>query len=119
VEFEDSGRLPAVVERLVTFSNAKTGYTKVVAKLTACKHLSGETGGQKFSGTVGSASFPRFGDDSAAFEANFTVQGELLGEDLVIVRKGNIVMGIDEGNFPPVDVNQFQALVNKAVAKLP
>jgi hypothetical protein len=119
VEFEDNGSLPAIVERLVIFRNAKVGYQKIVSHLQSCNHLSGTTSGQKFSGTVGQASFPHYGNASAAFEATFTLQGESLGEDLLIVRMGNIVMGIDEGDLAPVDTGQFQGFVNKALAKLP
>ena len=118
VEFENNGSVPAVVERLSTFANATTAYQKIVANLAGCKHLSGTTNGQKFSGTVGQASFPHYGNASAAFEATFTIQGESLGEDILIVRKGSIVMGIAEGDYPPVDVSQFQGFVAKAIKKL-
>ena len=118
VEFENNGNVPAVVERLATFSNAKTGYQKIVANLNACKRLSGTTGGQKFSGTVGQASFPHYGNASAAFEASFTIQSESIAEDIVIVREGSIVMGIDEGDLPPVDTSQFQGFIAKALKKL-
>jgi hypothetical protein len=118
VEFVDNGSFPAVVERLATFTNAKAAYKKIDANLTACKHLSGTTGGQKFSGTVGQMSFPHYGNESAAFWANFTIQGAKYGEDLLIVRKGNIVMGIDEGNLAPVNVSQFQGFVKKAIKKV-
>ena len=36
----------------------------------------------------------------------------------LIVRKGNIVMGIDEGDLLSVDVSQFQGFVAKAMRKL-
>ena len=62
VEFENNGSVPAVVERLSTFANATTAYQKIVANLAGCKHLSGTTNGQKFSGTVGQASFPHYGE---------------------------------------------------------
>ena len=118
VEFEDNGNVPEVSESLATFANAKTGYQKIVANLTTCKRLSGTTGGQKFSGSVGQASFPHYGNASAAFEATFTIQGESLGEDILIVREGSIVMGIAEGDYPPVDTGQFQGFIAKALKKL-
>jgi hypothetical protein len=118
VSFEASGGLPAVVERLATFTNATTGYKKIDADLTACKHLSGTTGGQKFSGTVGQMSFPHYGDASVAFAVSLTVQGTAFGEDLLIVRKGSIIMGIAEEDLVSVDVSQFQGFVTKAIKKL-
>jgi hypothetical protein len=50
VEFEDNGDVPLVNEKLATYTNAKTGYRKVVANLVACKHFSGLLGGQKVTG---------------------------------------------------------------------
>jgi hypothetical protein len=58
VEFEDNGSVPAVVERLVTFRNAKIGYQKIVSHLQGCKHLSGTASGQTFSGTVWAGELP-------------------------------------------------------------
>jgi hypothetical protein len=118
VSFEDNGNVPEVDEALATFTNAKTGYKKIVANLMACKHFSGKSGGQKVTGTIGQMSFPHYGDASAAFAVSFTVQGTALGEDLLIVRAGSIVMGINEGDLVSVEVSQFQGFVNKAVAKL-
>jgi hypothetical protein len=117
--FEASSGFPEVVEKLATYTNAKTAYTKAVASLVACKSFSGTLNGNKTTGTVAQMSFPHYGDTSEAFAVNFTVQGTTAYEDLLIVRKGTIVMGIDEGNLASVNVGQFQAFVKKAVAKLP
>ena len=84
----------------------------------ACKHFSGESGGQKITGTVGQMSFPHYGDASVAFAVSLTVQGTAFGEDLLIVRAGSIVMGINEADLVSVDVSQFQGFVKKAVKKL-
>jgi len=119
VSFEDNGNVPAVDEGLATFTNAKTGYKQIVANLMACKHFSGKSGGEKVTGTVGQMSFPHYGDASAAFAVSFTAQGTEFGEDLLIVRVGSVVMGIDEGDLVSVNVIQFQGFVKKAVAKLP
>ena len=117
--FEASSGFPEVVEKLATYTNAKTAYTKAVASLVACKSFSGTLNGNKTTGTVTQMSFPHYGDTSEAFAVNFTVKGTTAYEDLLIVRKGTIVMGIDKGNLASVNVGQFQAFVKKAVAKLP
>jgi hypothetical protein len=44
--------------------------------------------------------------------------GTTFDEDLVIVRKGNVVVGIIEGGLPPINVHQFQGIVVKALAKV-
>jgi hypothetical protein len=119
VYFQASDGSQALNEKLATYTNAKTGYKKIVANLAACKHFSGTSGGQKITGgTVGQMSFPSYGNASEAFAVNFTVQGTSFYEDLLIVRKGSIVMGIDEGDLAPVNVSQFQGFVKKAVVKL-
>jgi hypothetical protein len=63
-------------------------------------------------------SFPHYGDASETFAMNFTVQGTTAYKDLLIVRKGSIVMGIDEGNLAPVNVCQFQGFVKQAIKKV-
>ncbi len=118
VYFEGNGGFPAVDERLATYANAETSYKKIVAHLAVCKHFSGTSGGQKITGTVGQMSFPHYGDASEAFAVNFTVQGTTAYEDLLFVRKGSIVMGIDEGSLTPVNVSQFQGFVAMAIKKV-
>jgi hypothetical protein len=118
VDFDDNGNTPLVEEKLSTYSNAKTAYKKVVATLNDCKHVSGTSGGTKGTGTVGQMSFPHYGNASAAFSVSLVTQGTTYGVDLLIVRKGNIIMGIQEADLPPVDVSQFQGFVVKALAKV-
>jgi hypothetical protein len=92
---------------------------RIVADLTACKHPSGTSGGAKVTGgMLRQMSFPYYGDASEAFAVSFTIQGTTYGEDLLVVRKGGIVMGISEGDLLPVNLNQFQGFVNKAIKKL-
>ena len=118
IDFELLEDLPAVGEQLSTYTNAQAAYTKIVAKLAACKRLNGKMNGDPAKGTFGQMSFPHYGNASEAFAARFTVGGVTLGEVLVIVRKGSIVMGIYESDFAPVDVSQFQGFVVKAVKKV-
>jgi hypothetical protein len=118
IDLDDNGNTPVVEERLATYSNATTAYKKIVATLSACKHVSGTSGGVKGTGTVGQMSFPHYGTTSAAFAVSLLIQGTTLGADLLIVRKGNVVMGIEEVDIPPVDVSQFQGFVVKALAKI-
>jgi hypothetical protein len=118
ISLDDSGNIPSITEELATFSNAGTAYRKIVATLDGCKHVSGTSGGVKETGTVGAMSFPHYGNASAAFSVSLLVQGTTVGVDLLIARKGNVVMGILEGNVPSVDASQFQGFVVKALAKL-
>ena len=110
--------LPALNEKLATYSNLSSAYKKIVTTLTSCKSFSGKSGGEKTTGTIGQMSFTTYGTSSAAFAVDFTVAGTAAYEDLLIIRKGNVVMSIDEGNLSPVNVKQFQGFVVKALAKV-
>lgn len=118
VDFDNSGNTPFVDEKLSTYSNAKTAYTQIIAALNDCKHVSGTSGGAKTTGSVGQMSLPHYGNASAAFSISLVIQGTTIGDDLLIVREGNVVMGIQEADLPPVDVSQFQGFVVKALSKL-
>jgi hypothetical protein len=118
VALDDNGNTPLVSEKLATYSNAKTAYKKIVATLNGCKHVSGTSGGTKATGTVGQMSFPHYGNASAAFSVSLVTQGTTIDDDLLIVRKGSVIMGIQEADLPPVDVSQFQGFVVKALAKV-
>jgi hypothetical protein len=118
VSFDDNGNLPVVNEKLSSFSNAATAYKKIVATLDGCRHVSGTSGGVKDTGTVGQMSFPHCGNTSQAFSESLVIQGTTVGVDLLIVRKGNVVMGIEEAGLPSVSVSQFQGFVVKALVKV-
>jgi hypothetical protein len=113
------GDVPTVDEVLATFTSAETGYKKIDAKLTACKRFSGKLGGTEVAGAVAPMRFPHYGNTSAAFAMKFTLSGSTFHEDLLIVRKASIVMGIDETDLPSVSASQFRSLVQKALTKLP
>lgn len=119
VAFDHSGGVPTVDEALATFTNAKTGYEKIEAKLMACKRFSDKVGATRTTGTVAPLKFPRYANTSAAFAMKVTVLGSTFHEDLLIARKASIVMGMDEASLPSVNADQFQGLVKKALAKLP
>lgn len=118
--FADNGNVPEVSEKLATYSvKASTAFGKIVSALDTCKHVSGKANGAKATGTIGQMSFPRYGDQSAAFNVNLTVQGANLGEDVLIVKKGTIIMGILEGDIGSPNLGQFEGFVKKALAELP
>jgi len=114
VAFEDNGNTPLLEEAVATYSNATTAYKKIAATLTNCKSVRGNGA----TGTVGQMSFPHYGTTSVAFSVSLVAQGTTIGEEFLIVRKGNVVMGMAEADFPPVDVSQFQGFVVEALAKV-
>ena len=118
VSYQRGGSAPDVNEALATFTNASTAYKKIVANLVASKHFSATTLGVKYTVTAGHMSFPTYGNASEAFAVRFAWLGTTFHEDLLIVRKGSIVLAIDEFDLS-VNVSQFQGFVKKAIAKLP
>jgi hypothetical protein len=120
VQFQSSGAtgLPSIDEKLATYSNATSAYKKIVTTITNCNSFNGKYQGSKMVGTVGQMSFGTYGTSSAAFAVDFTVAGAAVYEDSLIVRKGNVVMSIDEGNLSPVNIKQFQGFVVNALAKV-
>ncbi len=119
IEFLYKGGLSVIGEELATYAgSSRVAYSQAVSKLASCRKISGTLDGRKVTGSVRSMSFPRFGDESSAFNAIFNEEGTERVEDDVIVRKGSIVMLLFEGNFGTPNVSKFENLVSKAVARL-
>jgi hypothetical protein len=110
--------LPVFDEKLATYSNAKTAYKKIISKMNACKVVNGINKDHVVTGSAASMKFPRFGNASAAYALRLTSLGITLRYDYLIVRKGSVIAGILEGNWPIVSTTQFKGLVTKAVAKM-
>jgi hypothetical protein len=115
VEFDDHGAIPAVIERLATYRDASTGYRSAVARLNGCGRLSGSISGEPVAGTIRSAAFPHYGEESAFFDARFTIANEPVDDGILVERTDNVVMEIDEGGVAPVDRSQFEHFVSRAV----
>ena len=112
VTLDNSGSTPLIVEKLATYTNAETAYKKIIAMVNSCK----QPKGQKV--TFERMSFPNYGNASAAFVTKFIFQGFLSGDDLLIARKGNIIMAIQYVDLNPVYTPWFQGSVVKALAKV-
>jgi hypothetical protein len=114
VAFEDNGNSPLLEEAVATYSNAKTAYKKIATTLTNCKSVRGKG----ITGTVGQMSLSSYGNASEAFLVTLTSKDSTVDDDLLIVRKGNLIMGIQEADVSPIIVRQFQGFVVKALAKV-
>jgi hypothetical protein len=119
VLLEDNQSVPIVSEMLATYSNADAAYAQIVSALTRCKHVSGQIFGANVKGTLKEKSFAHFGNVSESFAAITSIMGTNFDEDVIIVRKGNVVMGIVEGGLPPISTHQFQGFITKALARVP
>jgi hypothetical protein len=112
---EDNQSVPMISEMLATYSNASAAYTKIVSTLSNCTHVKGQIFGVNVTGTMKKRDFAHFGSSSEAFVAHTSIMGTSFNEDVIIVRKGNVVMGVIEGAKPPVNPRQFQGFVVKAL----
>jgi hypothetical protein len=119
VTFQASSGLPEVIEKLVSYAVPVEGvFNKVVATLSACKTVSGLSGGAKVTGTVARIAFPTYGDQSVAFGVVLKYKGTTLGEDVVIARQGTILVGLTDGTIGAPNLPQFEHFAKLAVAKV-
>jgi hypothetical protein len=110
--------LPRFDEKIATYANAKTAYKKIIATINSCHTTDGVVNGVKVTGTVAPMTFTHFGDASSTYAmVDSDVRGTL-HYDYTIVRKGSVVGAFLEGSFPSVIASEFQALVEKGVARL-
>jgi hypothetical protein len=119
VFIEDHQSVPVVSELLATYSNVTSAYASIVKSLAACKKVNAKIFGVTVKGSMKEANLPHFGSASQAFVASTLVMGTTFDEDLVIVRKGDVVVGLIEGGLPPVNAHQFEGIVAKALARVP
>lgn len=117
--FGQDGSLPAVAEKLASYSNASSAYAKAVSTLASCKHLGGVINGFNVSGAVTPMSTRRYGSDSQAFHVSMSMLGVPFAIDVQVIRKGNVIMWLDAANFPPVNAAQFKSIIAKAYARIP
>jgi hypothetical protein len=110
--------LPRFDEKIATYSNTKTAYRKIIARINACHTLTGLFDGLQISGTVGPMSFAHYGNASAAYAMTVTDARGTLHYDYLIVRKGPVLAAFLEGSYPEVIASEFQSLVSAGVAKL-
>jgi hypothetical protein len=119
VFLEDEQSVPVISEMLATYSNADAAYAKIVTALASCRHVNANVLGEPVTGTMGPKSLTRFANASEAFTASTSIMGTTFDEDVIVVRKGNIIMGFIEGGLPPIGTHQFEGLVGRALARVP
>ena len=63
-------------------------------------------------------SFPRYGDQTAAWAITLTISGVTATEDIVVVQKDGILAIFGASTVGPVNLTQYEALIAKAVANI-
>jgi hypothetical protein len=95
--FTYSQGAPNVDERLGIYSKPTAAYKAITRHLDGCKRLKGEIDGTAINGTLKPIGLGHYGTATVAYNASFRSDGTLYGDDIVIVRQGNAIIGMDEG----------------------
>jgi hypothetical protein len=112
------GDLPQLIETLTTYSNAQVAYQRITAKIASCKKIAGDLKGYAVTGTVRPMSSPHYGNASVVYLLALSGKRVTFQSDYALVRKGNVVVAVLEGNYPSVSTLQFRNFVAAAVAKV-
>jgi hypothetical protein len=113
------GQEPELNEVLAVGPNEIQRYRKLNKALASCRSITVSTGGlNSAKGTVGAMSFPTIGKQTHAYSIQFTIQGINLGVDIVLFRAGKYVGAIEYLDLGTPDVDDLQALVQKAVDRI-
>jgi hypothetical protein len=119
VDFQQGGGLPVLDESIGFYASAQTTFATAVKALNGCKTFTTTGSGTNYSGSLGAMSSPTYGDQSAAYNANLTVQGLNINEGFIVVRKGSYIALVVLGDVGSLDSPTLQGFVTQAVAKIP
>ncbi len=118
VYYVGKGDLPLLVETMTTYSNAKTAYKKIAARIAVCRKLAGVLKGYPVTGTVRPLRISHYGNASVAYLISLSGTRITVKADYAIVRKGSVILCILEGDYPSVNLGQFRSFIVKAVARV-
>ncbi len=110
--------LPQLFETLTTYSNAQVAYQKITKNIASCKKVAGKLKGYAVTGTVRPMASPRYGNASVVYQLAMSGKRLTFKSDYAIVRKGNVIVTVLEGDYPSVSADQFHKFVVAAVAKV-
>jgi hypothetical protein len=114
----ENGQIPLLNELLVAGPGSVASYNRVNHILAGCKRLSGTSGGQTITATVGAMSFPKVGTASAAYAVTASSEGISVGADFVVFRVGSIAGMIEYADLGQPDASQLRGFVTEAVNKV-
>lgn len=103
-----SGGSDKVSAALQSFANATS----------TCSHFTGKSDSGTLDFTLAALSFPKYADATYAFALTIKSDSGLsAGGDVVVVRKGNVLVEVTMFGLGSVPVSQVEDIVNKAVSK--
>lgn len=112
--------IPTLQQSLGYFgASAAATYKAGAAILNRCKDVSFTSDGHRITGSIGALSFPKLGEQSAAWQLVLSTQGVTLGVHVVLVQKGSELTELLYGDVGTPDLAEVMSLARKAVAKMP
>lgn len=103
-----SGGSDQVLAALQSFANATS----------TCSHFTGKSGSDTLDFTLAALSFPKYADATYAFAMTIkSGTGLSAGGDVVVARKGSVLVEVTVFGFGSMPVSQVEDLVGKAVSK--
>ena len=119
VAYQQGSGPPEIEERLAAYSGSLAKkFAHVVRVLAACRSLTMPNGTRKVHAQLGQMSFPKMGNQSAAFALTASVQNINVGADILLVRKGQIVMLLMELDLGTPSLSQFEHFAHLALSKV-
>ena len=109
---------PLLTEVLASYKNVDAAFNALTSGLSGCTHISGTRDGNPVSGTLSKMSFGTYGDQSAAYHVSVNLQGSSLVADILVVRKGNVLLELEEGNSGSISASGFESFSKSAVKRL-
>jgi hypothetical protein len=120
--FVKGSDFPVFAQSIGYFGSNATARSKFSAGAeiyNACTDVSFTSDGQKVTGSMAAMSFPKFGDQSQAWDMTFTVEGTTLVLDLVLMQKGAELEQVSYGDFGTPDLNELRTWAKSAADKMP
>ena len=118
VYFLGVGSLPLLVETMTTYSSITAAYKKIKASIAGCRNVAGVLKGYPVTGTVRPLRMPHYGNASVVYLITLSGKHLTVRSDYAIVRKGGVILALLEGNYPVVNLGQFESFLSKAVARV-
>jgi hypothetical protein len=110
---------PLVDEVVAEYKNVDNAFDTLTSGLSGCTHGTGSKNGKSFTSAVSKMSYATFGDESAAFHGTITAAGLSAVVDILVVRKGDVLVELQEGNDSgSVSASSFQSLAKAALHDL-
>ncbi len=121
-DFVKGTDFPALSQHIGFFASPSTAtstFGDLSSILDACKDVSFSSDGTKITGSIGEMSFAKLGDQSEAWQMVLSAEGQTIGIDLALARKGPELELLLYGNYGTPDVGEFVSLATKAMSKVP